>query len=584
MKEPAELREVAASRALQPETRDTNFYLADPSLRPLLQLYAPAEQLDFLEPRLRRLGALIGDGLDDLAHQADRHPPSLRHRDRQGRDRQSIARHPAYREMERLAYGEFQLAAMSHRPAFGWPEPPHPAFKYAFTYLFAQSEFGLLCPVNMTDSLTRTIRRFADPALLERYLPALLEGDVGRLHQGAMFMTEQEAGSDVGAISTRAVRHGDHWRLYGEKWFCSNADADLALVLARPEGGPSGTRGLGLYLMPRLLADGQPNRYRIVRLKDKLGTRSMASGEVSLEGATAYLIGDSGEGFAQMAEMINQSRLSNAVRSAGLMRRACHEAIAVARGRVAFGRPLAELPLMGRQLLKLLLPAEAALSMVFYTADALHRADGGDQVAAGAVRILTPLLKFRACRDARKVTGDAMEVRGGCGYIEEWIEPRLLRDSHLGSIWEGTSNIVALDVLRAARKQGCHETLRDILNQQLDLATDVPERLARDLRRQLTRAVALVGRVASSADGEEFARQAASGLYYGVAAVVLAMEGAAIGAANGDAGRMLLSRAVVREKLSERDPLFAAASEPDLLSAMVDGKPLSMETVHRLCE
>jgi hypothetical protein len=267
------------------------------------------------------------------------------------------------------------------------------------------------------------------------------------------------------------------------------------------------------------------------------------------------------------------------------MRRACHEAMAVARGRVAFGKPLVEMPLMGRQLLKLLLPTEAALSMVFYTADALHRADGGDRVAADTVRILTPLLKFRACRDARKVTGDAMEVRGGCGYIEEWIEPRLLRDSHLGSIWEGTSNIVALDVLRAARKNGCHEVLGDLLNQQLDAATGVPEGLAKELRGRLSRALALVARAARSADGEELARQAASGLYYGTAAVVLAIEGATIGASSGDARRMLLSRAVLREKLSDRDPLSGAASnpDPDLLSALVDGKPISIETAQRVC-
>src|SRR3546814_7379616 len=153
-------------------------------------------------------------------------------------------------------------------------------------------------------------------------------------------MTEQAAGSDVGAATTTALRDGDAWRLYGDKWFFSNADADLALVLARPEGAETGTKGLGLFLMPRRLPDGRPNRYRIVRLKDKLGTRSMASGEIALEGATAWLVGEPNRGFVQMAEMINQSRLSNGVRSAGMMRRAVHEALCVARGRRAFGRPI----------------------------------------------------------------------------------------------------------------------------------------------------------------------------------------------------------------------------------------------------
>jgi len=574
----------APGRDLQPETRGTNFYRADTSLRHLLALYAPADQLAHMEPRLHRLGALVGERLDDLAHASDRHPPTLSHRDRQGRDRQSLAKHPAYVEMERLAFDELELAAMSHRPALGWPEPLHASFKYAQTYLFAQSEFGLLCPVNMTDSLTRTLRRFADSTLLERYLPALLEQDVEHLYQGAMFMTEQEAGSDVGAITTRAVCEGDHWCLYGEKWFCSNADADLALVLARPQGGRDGTRGLGLFLMPRVLPDGEPNRYRIVRLKDKLGTRSMASGEVDLQGAVAYLVGEAGEGFRQMAEMINQSRLSNAVRSAGMMRRACHEALAVVRGRVAFGRRLIEFPLMRRQLLKLLLPTEAALSMVFYTADVLQRADAGDEECAKLVRILTPLLKFRACRDARKVTGDAMDVRGGCGYIEEWIEPRLLRDSHLGSIWEGSSNIVALDVLRAARKHRCHLSLCDSLMRRLAETSGIEKDFADILRGRLTRSAELVDHAASASDGEALARQAASGLYYATAAALLAVEGAALGANNADAGRMLISRAVVQEKLSDRDPLTGSVSAQDsqLLSALVDGKAIPIELAQRL--
>jgi hypothetical protein len=185
----------------------------------------------------------------------------------------------------------------------------------------------------------------------------------------------------------------------------------------------------------------------------------MASGEIRLEGATAYLVGEPERGFVQMTDMINTSRLSNGMRAAGIMRRALTEALFVAARRTAFGKAIAELPLMRRQLLKLMLPTEAARSMVFFAARALEAADAGDEAARKRIRILTPLLKFRACRDARRVTGDAMEVRGGSGYIEEWSDARLLRDAHLGSIWEGTSNIVALDVARAIRKEGALEPL-----------------------------------------------------------------------------------------------------------------------------
>jgi alkylation response protein AidB-like acyl-CoA dehydrogenase len=187
-----------------------------------------------------------------------------------------------------------------------------------------------------------------------------------------------------------------------------------------------------------------------VRLKDKLGTRSMASGEIKLEGAVAYAVGKLDRGFVQMAEMVNSSRLSNGVKSTALMRRAHHDAMAVAQGRVVFGSRIVDLPLARRQLMKIMLATEQGLSMSFLTADALDRAEAGSQDAAALLRILTPTLKFRVTRDARKVCGDAMEMRGGIGYIEEFATARLLRDAHLGSIWEGTGNIVALDALKRA--------------------------------------------------------------------------------------------------------------------------------------
>ncbi len=196
--------------------------------------------------------------------------------------------------MERLAFGEFGLAALSHRGGvLGWPAPMPPAAKYLLTFLFVQAEFGLMCPVSMTDSLTRTLRRFGDPALVAQHLPALLSQDLDALCQGAMFMTEQGAGSDVGAtaVTARAGPDGS-WALHGEKWFCSNPDAGLAMVLARPDGAVPGLKGVALFLLPRVAAGRHAQPARIVRLKDKLGTRSMASGEMRLDGATAWLVGE----------------------------------------------------------------------------------------------------------------------------------------------------------------------------------------------------------------------------------------------------------------------------------------------------
>ncbi|MBI1212639.1 MAG: DNA alkylation response protein, partial [Alphaproteobacteria bacterium] len=466
--------------------------------------------------------------------------------------------HPAYREMERLAFGEFGIAALSHRAGvFGWPEPMPPMAKYALVYVFSQAEFGLMCPVSMTDSLTRTLRKFGDDKLVARYLPALTSQDLDALFQGAMFMTEQGAGSDVAATTVSASPNEDGtWTLTGEKWFCSNPDADLAMVLARREGGPNGMAGVSLFLLPKVRPDGTPNAYRIVRLKDKLGTRSMASGEIRLEGAQAWLVGDPGAGFRQMADMVNNSRLSNGVRAAGLMRRAVAEAFHVATRRVAFNRKLIDMPLMRRQLCKLLLPAEQARSMMFQTAEALRRADAGEAGAYALVRILTPMIKFRACRDARKVTGDAMEVRGGCGYIEEWPEPRLLRDSHLGSIWEGTSNIVALDVLRAARREGSLDALLAHLEEP---AKELGANVAPGFDEAMTRAFALA-RVAVAEGGEVQARQAASALYHVTTAAALAWEAAKTGLKH----RAALARLVVRHRLLPKDPLAAQGIDEDV--------------------
>jgi hypothetical protein len=233
-----------------------------------------------------------------------------------------------------------------------------------------------------------------------------------------------------------------------------------------------------------------------------------------------------------MADMINLSRLSNGMRAAGLMRRALTEALFVARRRVAFGKRLVEMPLMRRQLLKIMVAAEAARSVLFFTAGELERADKGDEASKKRVRILTPLLKFRACRDARRVTGDAMEVRGGIGYIEEWSDARLLRDAHLGSIWEGTSNIVALDVLRAIGKEDALEAL--------------------DFKDSFFQKAKTFARSAEEPD----ARQAASALYYASAAAIMREEAAKLG----DRRRALLADLLVAHKLEARDPFKPALS------------------------
>ncbi|MFV0524809.1 MAG: acyl-CoA dehydrogenase family protein [Acidimicrobiales bacterium] len=546
-----------------PDAAGINAFTVDDEFDALLAVYLEPDLLERVRPRFRELGELVGRELERLALSADRNPPVLEVRDRTSRPVDRVVKHPDYVALERYAFGEFGLAAMSHRGGvFGEAEALPPLVKYGLVYLFVQAEFGLCCPLSMTDSLTRTLVRFGHPDLVDRFFDRLTSQDLDELHQGAMFMTEQEAGSDVGAITTVA-RLGDdgEWRLWGDKWFCSNPDAELAMVLARPEGGDDGTRGLSLFLLPRHRPDGSLNSRRIVRLKDKLGTRSMASGEVTLDGAVAYLVGDPGQGFKQMTDMMNMSRLANGVRSAGMMRRSVNEARFITANRHAFGRPLADLPLMHRQVAKLETAAEEGRAMVFHTAEVLRRADAGDADMGRVLRILTPLIKVRTCRDARKVTGDLMEIRGGVGYIEEWSDARMVRDAHLGSIWEGTSNIVALDVARATRREGALDALTGYLHRLLD-EPGVDADLRATLGPLVDRAAGFLAAVAGDRDAEIDVRRAASAVYHATAAVFLAWEDARIATvAPGLAGRRA-RRAwdVIDHKLTAHDPLAPTGS------------------------
>ncbi len=552
------------------DCRGQNFYRIDDGLRQLLPHYLDRGALAQLESHFDRLGDLAGGRLDELAGIADKHPPLLHARDRMGRDEDWIEYHPAYREMEQIAFADFQFQAMSHRGGvLGCAGPLPPVAKYVFQYLFVQGEFGLMCPISVTDTSIHLIRKYADPATKEYLLSRMLATDPMLLWKGTQFMTEKAGGSDVGAIETVARPENGVWRLEGEKWFCSHADADVALLLARPEGAERGTGGLALFALPRRRADGRRNAYRIVRLKDKLGTRSMASGEIRLEGAEAYLLGERDAGFKQMLDQVNLSRLSHGVRAAAMMRRCLNEALAAARGRSAFGRAVVEYPLMRRQLMKLLLPTEQALSMLLFTAEAIG--SGREDL----LRILTPLIKFRACRDNIAVATGAMEARGGNGYIEEWATARLVRDAHIGVLWEGTSNIIALDlVTRAIGKAGAHRGLAQRLTERLGAAS-LPDNHRRRLGEALDRALLLAEDVARHPEAEAHARSAATALYNAVTAVLLAWESTRDPA---DARRALVSRLVLEHRLAPRDPLARVERpwETPAADILLAGKPVPM--------
>ena len=569
-----------------PTTRGLNFYAADRNLEFVCATVMDADVLERVRPHLLELGAEAGGELDALAADADRHPPTLRAYDQSGRRVDEIVFHPAYHAMERLAFSRFGLAAMSHVPGvLGWPGAVPHVVKYALSYLFAQSEFGLLCPVNMTDSTARILRRFGSPELRERYLPRLTTLVYDDLWQGTQWMTEKTGGSDVGALTTVARRAADgSWRLWGDKWFCSNANAAMALTLARPEGATSGTRGLGMFLVPRQLPDGTKNAWTINRLKDKLGSRSMATGEVTFDGAVAYVVGDVARGFAQMMEMVNASRLSNAMRAAAIMRRAVLESIVHARGRAAFGGALFDKPLLRQNLLEMLLDAEAAVSVVLNAAVMFDALDAGNAEAARLLRLVTPLAKAWITARARVVASEAMNVRGGNGYVEDWVNARLLRDAYLGAIWEGSTNVVALDVQRAIVKDGCLGPFAVFVGARLDGAHERAAKPAADLVRaalaDVEQRAAAWSRLEQS-ERQLDARVSAETLYHVLATALLLEEGQTLRRQRGDYRKLLVATLYARRWLTAAAPGAPPFSwrALSLLERIIDWQPIAADAL-----
>jgi acyl-CoA dehydrogenase len=318
---------IASMSAHIPEPPDVSFWDASPRFRELCARYLTPAAHAWAEPQLQSMGLRAAREVSPLARIADRESPRLRDG--------VVEYHAAYREMEAIAYGSGMIA-MKYREHAHRDESPF--IGYALGYLFAMAEAGLYCPLCMTDGVARVVSRHGTPEQIARVVPHLTATERPTLWTGGMFLTERAGGSDVGANETTARRDADgRWRLNGQKWFCSNVDAEVVLVTARPEGAAAGTRGLRTFLMLTRGNDGVV----IERLKEKLGVRSMPTGEVMLRDAVAEELGD----FRAMAEMLNLSRLYNAVASVAVIGRAVHEARWYAERRRAFGRAVAEHPL-----------------------------------------------------------------------------------------------------------------------------------------------------------------------------------------------------------------------------------------------
>ncbi len=430
------------------EGRGQNFFELDSSLKRLLAARLEQTHWQRALPLLQRMGELAGGQIDRQAEYTDRHGrPILATYDRQGAVVNTVIYNPLYEQSVREVYGLGIVGC-----TYGPERLPH-SVHFALLYLLSQADPGLACPVTLTAATAFVLDRHGSASQKAKYLPGLTVCQPGPFLDGATWVTERAGGSDAGAAETVAAPVPEEgpglFRLSGEKWFASNADADLALVTARPPGAPGGTGGLGLYLLRRQLDGGQINRYRIRRLKDKLGTTGLATGEIELDGALAEEVSAPPDGFPHMLEALEYSRVANAAASAGIHRRAFLEASIYAGQRTAFGGPLARYPMIQETVLTMLAEQEASLLLAFEAAAALDQvAFYGHGEEAGWQRLLTALAKYRTGEDAVRNTSRAIEVLGGNGYVEDYVSARLYREAQVLPVWEGPANIQALEVLR----------------------------------------------------------------------------------------------------------------------------------------
>jgi acyl-CoA dehydrogenase len=472
------------NRVLEPVVRfSQNLFADDRIIRRLYARLLSAEAQAWMAPRWSMLGEALATRMDALSLAADRYGPRHVVRDRWGQDVHQLEFHPAYAELADLAVrsGMFEVKwDPDLRQRFG-----SEAHRMGFSagLLYAMGEAGLYCPLCMTDGVARILDRYGEPSDRERLLPHIATSDPAQLRTGAMFLTEKSGGSDVGANRVRAVADsrasGPWYRLYGEKWFCSNAGAEIVLALARTEGAAPGTRGLSIFLLEPEGPDGEPNPRRIIRLKDKLGVRSMASAEIMLEGTWGKRLGVEGQGFAIMAEMINLSRLYNAVTAVALARRGLLEAWQFLQHRRVFGRPALEHALIRERLEHLASAWLGELLLCWRAIEALDRADAGDEREARLARLLTPMTKRSSAEFSVYALRECMELMGGIGYIEDGIMPKMLRDANVLPIWEGAGNIMLLDMMRATDKAGSAPVLWEELRAMLSAAQAPPSWSAR---------------------------------------------------------------------------------------------------------
>lgn len=455
----------------QPPPTLGNQYDDDRVLRSYLKRIMSPKVLDAVEPSLIEMGHLAGGELYQM-QLADRlNEPVLTQWDAWGNRIDHIELTPLWKKTEQLA-AEYGVVAAAYEGKYGRCDR---IYQFALAYLFHPSTDVYTCPLAMTDGAARTLLDSGNQELIDRAVPHLTSRDPEQFWTSGQWMTESTGGSDVGSSETIAqLNENEEWQLYGRKWFTSAATSQIALTLARPEGNPPGGRGLALFYLETRDENGNLHNIEILRLKDKLGTRKVPTAELILRGVPAVPVVGLDNGVRNIVPMLHLTRTWNSISAAAFMRRGLALARDYARKRVAFGTPLSEKSLHLDTLATLQAETEAAFHLSFYLVELIGRDEAGEISAADThlLRLLTSVAKLTTARQAVAVASEVLEAHGGAGYVEDTGLPVLLRDSQVLPIWEGTTNVLSLDTLRALGEGEALATLKAKITQSVQTARD----------------------------------------------------------------------------------------------------------------
>lgn len=476
-----------------------NFFSSDRIFKNYLKSNSSKEGFEYMSERLNMTGKDAAGKMNEHSLLADKLGPELVKRNYLGETINEIRFHPSYWELMKVAVKSEMFRVKwepSLRKKFNTEKQ---LLGFSAGYIYALSECGQFCPLCMTDGVAQLIHLFCEDEDKERLLARIYTDNAEDFYTGAMFLTEKTGGSDVGAnIVTATHKEGNYYYLNGEKWFCSNANADIIFALARTDAGIRGTKGLSIFMIEKTLPSGEKNPMEVIRLKDKLGVRSMASAECIMTNTVGKLVGKEFEGFKVMVEMINVSRIYNSVGALSSSRRALIEAYQFLCNRETFGKTAIEHALIRTKLTELGALNVANFYLVWRTVKSLELSDNGDEREKHLLRIINPMTKKWSAETGVYITRESMELMGGLGYIEDGVVPKIMRDVMVLPIWEGSGNIIILDMLRAMTKSKGFEVICD----EISKSADNNEKYGIWIKSELQKLIVFAGKISKLAQDE----------------------------------------------------------------------------------